>query len=69
MKCNCSAGNTVLGIIILIVALWPALLGAAASMWITVIAAAFLIIHSLMHKHSYTGMRDMPMKTSGKRRR
>ncbi len=70
MKCNCSIGNLVLGIIILVFAIWPQLVGAVASMWIVVIAAALLIIHSLMHKHVYYGGRGNmePMRSTRKRR-
>ncbi len=66
MKCNCSLGNLVLGIIILVLALWPGLIGAMASQWVIVIAAALLIIHSLIHKHTYGGA---VRETSAKRRR
>ncbi|HLC53065.1 MAG TPA: hypothetical protein VJK03_00840 [Candidatus Nanoarchaeia archaeon] len=57
MNCNCSVSNVVLSIIILIVAIWPGLLGTTASMWITIIAAALLLIHSLIHKHSMPSKR------------
>ncbi len=72
MKCNCSVGNIVLGIIILVLALWPSLLGDMISKWIVVIASILLIIHELWHKHSWMlmnkGMKsDMP--ASRKKRR
>ncbi|MBS3072536.1 hypothetical protein J4477_01735 [Candidatus Pacearchaeota archaeon] len=47
MKCNCSMGNIVLGIIIIVFALWQT----AYSKWIVVIASVLLIIHELWHKH------------------
>jgi len=36
----------IIGVVIFVVTLWPTILGANASMWVTVIAAAALILHS-----------------------
>ncbi|MBS3086559.1 hypothetical protein J4422_02555 [Candidatus Pacearchaeota archaeon] len=58
-NCNCKWGETILGVVILIVALWPALLGVSASMWVTVIAAAIIVIHAWMHHHGNM-MGEMP---------
>lgn len=52
MKCNCSVGNIVLAIIILIFAFWQT----SYSQWVVVVAAVLLIIHELWHKHSWMGM-------------
>ena len=45
--CNCKGTELVTGIVVLVLALWPALLGATASKWVLVAAAVILIIHSL----------------------
>lgn len=45
-NCNCRWTETILGVVILIVTLWPALLGVSASMWVTIIAAVVLILHA-----------------------
>ena len=45
----------ILGVIILVVAAWPNLLGAQISMWVTIIAAAVLIIHSFTCKKCFAG--------------
>ncbi|MEK6874009.1 MAG: hypothetical protein AABW91_04125 [Nanoarchaeota archaeon] len=49
MKCNCSIGNIVLGIIILVFVLWST----AYSEWIIIAASVLLIIHELWHKHHW----------------
>ena len=65
--CNCRWTETILGLIILLVALWPSLLGASISMWVTVIAAALIVIHAWMHHHE--NMPASPRRTSRRRRR
>ena len=55
MKCNCSLANGILAVIILIVAIWPNLIGASGSMWVTIVAAALVLIHSFVHKHNKAG--------------
>ena len=72
MKCNCSYGNVVLGLIVLILVLFPSLLGGEISKWILVIASVLLIIHELWHKHSWSdkkGMDNMPVKSSRRKKR
>lgn len=44
--CNCKWTETVLGLILLIVTIWPTLLGATASMWVVIVAAVVLILHA-----------------------
>lgn len=50
MKCNCMVTDLIIGIVILIFAIWPALLGATISNWIVIIAAILLILHAILHK-------------------
>ncbi len=72
MKCNCSVGNTILGLIILVVALFPALLGDQISKWIIVIASVLLIIHELWHKHKFNDMKgtdNIPARSSRRKKR
>lgn len=65
MGCNCKIMEIVLGIVILILTLWPMILGAKASMWIVVVAAALLVIHALTCKNC--GACE-PMKQTSKRK-
>jgi len=39
--------DLILGLIILIVTIWPTILGATASMWVVIVAAALLVLHGL----------------------
>ena len=56
--------EAILAIIILVFALWPQLLGVTVSMWIVVIAAIILLIHSFMCKKCFGGhsMRAAPRR-------
>lgn len=56
-----------LGLVILIVTIWPGLLGAAVSMWVVIIAAILLIIHGLFCRSCK--MHNMPMEHKESRRR
>ena len=40
-------GNIILSIVILVLALWPVLIGATASKWVIVVAAALILLKSL----------------------
>ena len=51
----------IIGAVILVVAAWPTILGANASMWVTIIAAAALIIHSFGIDQCFSG--EMMMKS------
>ncbi|MEK6884351.1 MAG: hypothetical protein AABY22_32265 [Nanoarchaeota archaeon] len=62
MMCSWKTNDIVLGLIILIFALWQTM----ASKWIIVIAAAILVLHALIrHPHK----EDMQMNTSIKKKR
>ena len=45
-NCNCKWTETILGLVILIVTLWPNILGTGASWWVVVIAAILLVVHA-----------------------
>lgn len=45
-NCNCRWAETIFGVVILIVTIWPGLLGASASMWVVIVVAALLVIHA-----------------------
>ncbi len=66
MKCNCSVSNIILGIVILVFALWASF---AYSKWIVVIASVLLIIHELMHKHNHGGSGPIESRPARKKRR
>lgn len=43
--------DLILGLIILIVTIWPTILGASASMVVVIVAAVLLVIHGLFCMH------------------
>ncbi|MBR9702061.1 hypothetical protein GOV13_04005 [Candidatus Pacearchaeota archaeon] len=45
--CNCKGTEVVIGLVILVFALWPTLLSAMAVKWISIVAAVILILHGL----------------------
>ncbi len=47
MECNCKVTEIILGIIVLVFAVWPQWLGAQTSQWIVGIAAVLLILHAI----------------------
>ncbi len=44
---NCRTFEAVLSIVILVLILWPKILGAMASKWIVIIAAVLLLLHAI----------------------
>ena len=44
---HCKGKGVFLGLVILVLTIWPNLLGAEASMWIVIIAAALLVVHGI----------------------
>jgi hypothetical protein len=51
MGCNCIWTEFVLGVVILVFTVWPTLIFTAmTSMWIVVVAAVLLVLHSLSCK-------------------
>lgn len=70
MSCNCRWTEGVLALIILIVTIWEF----SASMWITIVAAAILLLHSLFHHRCGCAMcsgemKSMPAKKATRRKR
>jgi hypothetical protein len=47
MGCNCKVVETIIGIVVIVLAFWPTLLG-DFSKWALVIAGGLLICHALM---------------------
>jgi len=47
MGCNCKWLEIVIAVVILVVTIWPGIIGATGSWWVTIIAAALLLIHAL----------------------
>ena len=50
MGCNCKWLEILVAVVVFVVVVWPELFGAAASVWIAIIAAIVLFIHALMCK-------------------
>jgi len=46
MGCNCSLTEKIIGVVIIVLAIWPNVIGATNSKWVIVVAAAVLIIHA-----------------------
>ena len=70
MMCNCRCTEGILGAIVLIVTIWPNLLGAPASWWVVVAAAAVLLLHAIFHHMCGCDMcMDKGMPSSRKKRR
>ena len=66
--CNCKWTETIIGVVILVVTLWPNLLGASVSWWLTVIAAAILILHA-WRCSGVCMPREMSMQAARRKRR
>jgi Flp pilus assembly protein protease CpaA len=65
MGCNCKMTESIIAAVILVVTIWPDLLGATVSWWLVVIGAALLLIHAFKCK----GVCGTDMKTSGKKKK
>ena len=66
-NCNCKWTETIIGVLILVVTLWPNLIGVSASWWVVVVAAVLLILHAWSH-HRGMGMHEEMQATRRKRR-
>ncbi len=71
MNCNCRWCELILGLVILVVTIWPGIIGATASMWVVIIGAALLVLHSLFHHKCGCGMcmEKMPAKAKKSKRK
>jgi hypothetical protein len=65
MGCNCKVTEIILGIIILIFAIWTT----SWSDWIIIIAAVLLIIHALTCKNCNAKLASAPAVTSKAKKR
>jgi len=70
MECNCKWTEVIIALVILIVVIWPDLLGMSVSWWITIIAAVVLLAHAFMCKNCGSCKTDAEagMKKSRKKR-
>lgn len=61
---NCKWTHGVLGLAILVVTLWPNLIGAMASKWVVIIAALIVLVHACACKNCSCGAmgKEMPKK-------
>ena len=63
MNCNCKWTQTILGLLILLVVIWPGIFSAVVNKWILIVVAILLVLHSFcckscgVHKHA-----EMPKK-------
>lgn len=72
MGYNCKWTEIVLAVVILIVTIWPGLIGSTASWWITLVAAALLLIHALSCKNCgacASGVKTAPKRLAGKKKK
>ena len=68
MNCNCKWVETVLGLVILVVTIWPGILGAGATRWVVIVAAALLLIHAWKCQNCGTCMPETASKKKGRRK-
>lgn len=69
MNCKCYWLESVVAIVVFVLALWPGILGAMASKWILVIAAVVLFLHAWGCKRCKNcDMSGIEMKSTKKRR-
>jgi hypothetical protein len=74
MDCKCNWVEVLVGIVVVVLALWPDILGLEISKWVLVIAGALLIIHALVCKNCKScnvegkSMAKEEMKSSNKGR-
>lgn len=47
MECNCKVTEIILGIIILVFAVWPNMFGMVVTQWVVGVAAVLLILHAI----------------------
>ncbi len=45
-NCNCKWAETIFGVVILVVSIWPGIFGTSATRWIVIVAAALLVLHA-----------------------
>ena len=73
MGCNCKWLEIIIALVILIVVIWPGIIGETVSWWVTIIAAVLLLIHALTCKNcgvcKIDAVSDMPAKKSKKKRK
>jgi len=68
MGCNCKWLEVIVAVVILIVTIWPTIIGTAASWWVVVIAAALLLLHALKCKNCGACATDMDKPAKKKKR-
>ena len=66
---KCRWVQTVLSAIIIVLALWPNIIGAVASKWVIVVAAALILIHSFGCKACAACGPEMMEKPAKKKKR
>ncbi|PIN90523.1 hypothetical protein COU60_01740 [Candidatus Pacearchaeota archaeon CG10_big_fil_rev_8_21_14_0_10_34_76] len=72
MNCNCKWTETVLAVIIFVLAVWPELLGVVVSAWVIAIGAILLLVHAWSCKScKVEKIKPMPVRKarSAKKRR
>ena len=66
---KCKGVQGILSAVIIILALWPNIIGAVASKWVIVVAGALILIHSFGCKACGECMPEMTDKKSSKKKR
>ncbi|MEK6906681.1 MAG: hypothetical protein AABW81_03600 [Nanoarchaeota archaeon] len=67
--CKCKIGEIIAAVVILVIAIWPTIVSATLGMWLTIIAAAIILIHAIAcgcHKEC-SDMASAKPKTKKKR--
>jgi len=73
MGCNCKWFEKVVAVVVLVIAIWPNFLGAAAPKWVLIIAAVALFLHAVKCKNCGVcedgNMSSMPVKRATKKKK
>jgi hypothetical protein len=68
MGCNCKVTESIIAVVIIVLAIWPTMLGAKWSMWLIVIAAVLLLLHSFKCKACAMPANSSMAKSSKKKK-
>jgi len=72
---KCGGCGLILGLVLLVVTIWPNILGSVANFWVAIVIGALLVLHTIFYQKccgmgESMGMKTkmMPKKRSKKRR-
>ena len=70
MWCNCKHTELIIGIVVIVFAIWPGLIGSATvGMWILIISGALLIVHALKCENCGACMPETKPRAKARKRK